>query len=278
MDKYNKILLIVVVLVYLNAMFFYLKDVYVDKGMPGVGNIGLDTKKPGVKIPGGTSVSFDNGPEEVKKTTNEGHIIEQEYGAGDIKIDNFTFDQELSKIKTVLVSFKTLKIQPKPYCFEEEVIENVSFQVPKFTGMTISEDDLRDTKIPNIDQVGFTGLVYPYTNETESNIHKEKNATQIEYETLTEIVSHYVTKCQTSDEIFLSSIFGTVDIMQNDAAIATYSLTFRKEERDDKIYEYLVVEKDIFLPQESGRYGLRVIIWDKISGNRVEHDEEFFVK
>jgi len=269
MDKYTRILIIIVVLIYANALFLFFKGHYIDNANPVT-----DLKNnPNSNADTGPVIFFNSQDSEQVKTTKEGHIIEQEYGSGNIKIHNFTFDQEGSKIKTVLMSFRTLKIQPKPVCWEEEVTENITVSVPKMTGMTVNK--IIDSVPKNIKAPMQLDIPQDIGDKDVQQILDENNASK---EELTQQVSYYVTKCKTSEEIFLSSIFGTIDIMQNNEILATYSLTFRKEERDDKKYDYLVVEKDIFLPTDSGRYELYVKIWDKLSGERIEHKEEFFVK
>lgn len=289
MDKYTKILVIIVLLIYLNAIALYFFN-HNNSGLDIPSSIskfigGSDRKQNTQRSPDSVTLSFDSGEVKEVKKTKEGHTIKEEFGTGKIQVANFTFDQEGSRIKTVLMSFKTMKIQPKPFCEEVEIKENMTFEVPKMTGMAVKK--IQEDALSNMPNTGFSpvvlvkeekgGIVDKYSGDVFKSDEDNSNQ-EITFEEVTEEVSYFVTKCQTAEDVYLASVFGTVDIMKNNEALSTYSLTFRKEERGDKLYDYLTVEKDIILPYESGKYGLKVVIWDKISTQRVEHYEEFYVK
>lgn len=269
MDKYLKALIFVVLLVYLNAaILYFINDNNNDVVISDVSPVDTPTK-PSLSFDSGKDESLDE-KKEVKKT-KDGHEILDEFGRGKIEIDDFIFDQKNSYIKTVLVSFKSLKIQPKDYCWDEEVTETITVDVPKLTGMAVS-DVLDDAKASGIK----TPMKLP-GNMNGKNLGELAGDEFEDFETITEEVTHYVTKCQTSDEIYLSSIFGVVDVLKNSASISRYTLSFKKEEKGDAKTDYLTVEKDIILPDEKGQYELRVVIWDKISGSKTQTIQEFMV-
>lgn len=268
MDKYTKILIGIVVLIYLNAAIFFF--INIDNNDPDTNGLDL-TKNPSAPILRFDSSDGDEDLESKIKLTKEGHKILEELGEGQVKIHNFTFDQKNSQIHTVLVSFKTIKILPKEICYEEKVTENITIDVPEMTGMSVRE---------MMDDANTKGVKLPMALPDEAldqDLGDLQNQVNMPKK-IKEEVTHYVTKCKTSDEIYLSSIFGTVDIMKNNEALSHYTLTFRKEERDASKHEFITVKKDIVLPKESGKYSLRVRIWDKLSGSLVSHKEEFIVE
>lgn len=271
MDTYKKTLIIVILLVYLNALVLFVVDR--TGGATIIGPDGRPLPDPSKLIDLSGAVKSQEVEGTELKRTKDGEVILYDNQVGDLELSEFVFDQRNEKIETTVVKFRIVQVQPDDICYKEIIYENLSDLVPAST--TFMARDVVDAG-PLEDALGLDpgeldlSALDAITYGSDSPLDLEGNPSDY-------LLPREVVTCKSQPPVYLASLFGRIYIMQGPQILATYTVTFEKNHRDKDTLDELVVERKVFLPPEPGQYVIRMELYDRLSSKKIIREQVFSI-
>src|SRR3989338_10129548 len=157
MDIYKKILVIVIVLVYLNALALFMIDRMTTDSI--IGYDGKVIPDPSRVIDLSGAVKSQDVAGDALKRTKDGEVILYDNLVDDLELSDFIFNQEEQQIKTTIVKFRVVQVRPDDVCYKEIVYENISALLPS-KGTAFAASDVIDPEVLGLNpsEVDFSVL------------------------------------------------------------------------------------------------------------------------